>query len=158
MYESGAATLLRQSGNILDIAQAISQRSNRILGHVNQYRVHMLMKGLCRVTILCKPGLIVVTVRVACSGLCTTARFHVFDDHRCCLLRCPQELDCLRHCNLCPILFRHLSSLCPGTGECISSTTIFHDHLFKLAVRSDRLCILVSGFVAFCHRHAFAKK
>ena len=34
--QSDAATLLRQSGNILDIAQAICKRSNRVLGFVNQ--------------------------------------------------------------------------------------------------------------------------
>ena len=35
----GAATMLRQSGNILDIAKAICNRSNRVLGFVNQHRV-----------------------------------------------------------------------------------------------------------------------
>ena len=33
-----------------------------------------------------------------------------------------------------------------GTSECISATAIF-DCLYKIAVRSNRLCILVSGLV-----------
>ena len=58
----------------------------------------------------------------------------------------PKEPDCLRHHNDCPVLFDHLNSLWPGTGECISPTAILHD-LSQIAVRSDRLCILLSGLV-----------
>ena len=38
-----------------------------------------------------------------------------------------------------------LRALWPGTGECISPTAIFNDLLFKISVRSDRLCMLVAG-------------
>ena len=38
-------------------------------------------------------------------------------------------------------------SLWPGTGGCISPTTIFNDLLFKVAIRRDRPCILVSGLL-----------
>ena len=44
--QSGTASMIRQSGNILDIAQAICTRSNRVLGFVHQYRVHLLMMGI----------------------------------------------------------------------------------------------------------------
>ena len=63
-----------QSGNILDIAQAICTRSNRVLGFVHQYCVHM--KGFCRAANSCEASLIVGALRVACNGLCTAARFH----------------------------------------------------------------------------------
>ena len=44
---SGAATLLRQSENVLGIAQAVRSRSNRALGFVNKHRVHLLtVKGI----------------------------------------------------------------------------------------------------------------
>ena len=145
--QSGAATLLRQSGNILDIAQAICKRSNRVLGFVNEYRVHLLMKGLCRAANSYKPGFFVGAVRVACNGLCTVARFHTVDEHPGCILGCPEKSDFLRHYNCCPILFDHLNSLWPGTDECISPTAILNDLLFIIAVRSDRLCILVSGLL-----------
>ena len=46
-----------------------------------------------------------------------------------------------------PIWFHDLNSLWPGTGDCISPTAISNDLLFKIAVRSDRLCILVSGLL-----------
>ena len=46
-----------------------------------------------------------------------------------------------------PTLFESLCSLWPGTGECIPPTAIFTDLLFKIAVRSDRLCILVAGLL-----------
>ena len=36
-----AAAMLRQSGNILDIARAIWSRSHRVLGFVSQLRVHL---------------------------------------------------------------------------------------------------------------------
>ena len=35
----------------------------------------------------------------------------------------------------------------PSTGECICPTPVFNDLLFKIAVRSDRLCILLSGLL-----------
>ena len=55
-------------------------------------------------------------------------------------------------------LFDHLKSFWRGTGECISPANIFNDILFKIAVRSDRLCILVTGLLdAFCHCLQFAK-
>ena len=58
---------------------------------------------------------------------------------------CHEELDCIRHYNRCPTLFDSLCSLWLGTGECISLTFIFDDLLFKFAIRSDRLRILVTG-------------
>ena len=131
------------------IAQAICRRSNRALGFVNQHRVHLLMKGLCRAANSCKPGLIVFALRVACNGLCTAARFHTVEENLGCTLKCSEDLDCLRHCNRCPTLFDHLLSLSllHGTGECISPMPIFNDLLFKIAVRNDRLHILLSGLL-----------
>ena len=140
----GAATMLRLSGNILDIGKAICSRSNRVLGFVNLHRVHLLMKGLCRRANSRKPGLIVGALRIACNGLCTAARFHKAEDNLGCRLGCLEELDCLRHYNCCPILSNHLNSPWPVTKECISPKAIFNDFLFKIAVRVDRLCILVS--------------
>ena len=137
--------MLRQSGNILDIAKAICNRSNRVLGFVNLHRVHLLMKGLCRTANSRKPGLVIGALRIACSGLCTAARFHKAEDNLGCRLGCLEELDCLRHYNCCHILSDHLNSPWRGTSECISPTAISNDSLFKIAVRSDRLCILVSG-------------
>ena len=145
--ETDAATLLRQSGNILDIAQAICQRSNRILGHVNQYRVHMLMKGLCRVRHL-------VQTRSHC---------------RCCPRRMQRsmyhcQIPCFRRSSLLPRGVRRgtrlFTALQPLT--CFVSPSqlsvawhrrmhfhhgFFYDLLSKIAVRSDNLCILVSGLV-----------
>ena len=71
--QSSAATLLRRSDNVLDIAQASCARSNRALGFVNRHRVHLLMKGLCRTANSCKPDLIAGAVRGTCNGLCTAA-------------------------------------------------------------------------------------
>ena len=132
---SGAATLLRQSENVLGIAQAVRSRSNRALGFVNQNRVHLLTKGLCRAANSCKLGLIVSASRVAFNGLCTAARLHIVEENRACVLGCPEGLDCLRHCDFCRTLFDHLRSLWPGNDECIAPTTIFNDLLLKIAVR-----------------------
>ena len=43
--------------------------------------------------------------------------------------------------------FESFCSLWPGTGECISPWAIFNELLFKIAVRSDKLCILVAGLL-----------
>ena len=43
---SGAAAMIRQIGNILDIVSAICSRSNRALGCVRQHRVHALAMPL----------------------------------------------------------------------------------------------------------------
>ena len=83
--EPGAATLLRQSDNVLDIAQATCRRSNRVQGSVNQYPVHLLMKGLCRVANSRKLGLIVGALRFACNDLCTAARFHTVEENPGCI-------------------------------------------------------------------------
>ena len=154
--ESGAATMLRQSEKVLHIANATCRRSNRVLGFVKKYRVHLLMKELypsansCkfgRTANLCKPGLIVGALRVACDGLCTVARFHNADEHPGCILGALKDLIDCGIFNCCPTLFDHLNSLLPCTSECISPTAIINDLLFKIAVRSDRLCILVSGLL-----------
>ena len=102
------------------------------------------MKGLCRTANSRKPGLVIGALRIACNGLCTAARFHKAEDNLGCRLGCLEELDCLRHYNCCDILSDHLNSPWRGTSECISPTAIFNDLLFKIAVRIDRLCILVS--------------
>ena len=130
--ESGSATLLRQSENVLGIAQAVRSRSNRALGFVNQHRVHLLTKGLCRAANSCKLGLIVGASRVACYGSCAAARLHIVEENRACVLGCPEGLVCgiVR----CGTLFDHLRSLWPGNGECITPTTIFNDLLLKIAV------------------------
>ena len=144
---SGAAALLRQSENIHDIVSAICSRSNRVLGFVHQHRVHSLMKGLCRTAISCNAGLNVGTQRIACNGLCTAARFHTAEENPGCILDCHEGFDCSRHYNRCPTLFDYFRSLWPGICECISPTAIFNELLFKLSVRSDRLCILVAGLL-----------
>ena len=79
--KSGAAALIRQSGSILDIATAICSRSNCAFGFVNQHRVLSLMEGRCRAAKSCKAGVVVVgALRIACSGLCTAARFHTAEE------------------------------------------------------------------------------
>ena len=81
---SGAAAMLRQSGNILDKAKTICSRSNRVPGFVYQHRVHLLMQSLCRTSNWCKPGLVVGALRIACNGLCTVARFHSAEENPMC--------------------------------------------------------------------------
>ena len=52
-------------------------------------------------------------------------------------------------------LFDSLCSLWPGTSACISPSAFFDELLFKIAVRSHRLCILVAdlfdAFVTACN-------
>ena len=50
----------------------------------------------------------------------------------------------MRHHSRCPTLFDYFLTLWPGTSACISPVAIFHVLLFKIAVRSKRLCILVA--------------
>ena len=119
--------MLRQSGNILDIARATCSHSNRVLGFVSQPRVHLLVKGPCRTANSCKPGLVVGALRIACNGLCTAARFHTAEDNPGCRLGCLEEHDCLRHYNGCPILFDHLNSFRPSTNS-----FLFINHLTDL--------------------------
>ena len=114
---------------------------------VNQHRVLSLMKGNCRTPHSCQAGLVVGALRVACNGLCTAARFLSADENPGCLLDCIEGLDCLRHDNQCPTLFRSLLAIWLGTGECISPTAILNDLLFNIALRIDRLCTLVSGLL-----------
>ena len=71
--QSGAVSLIRQSGSIRDIATAICSRSNCAIGFVNQHRV---VEGLCRAANSCKAGVVVGALRIACYRLCKAARFH----------------------------------------------------------------------------------
>ena len=91
-------------------------------------------------------GLIMGALRIAWNRLCLAARFHTAEVNPRCLLECHEGLNCLRHYNRFPTLFGYIRSLWPGASDCISPTAIFNDLLFKIAVRSDRLCILVAGF------------
>ena len=142
-----AAAMLRDSGNIFDMAKAICSRSNRALGFVKQHRVHLLMNGLCRVANSCKAALIVGASRIACNGLCTAARFHTVEENPECLLGCHGGLDCFRHYKQCPhVVSPHLFALARHQRVYIT-TAIFNGLLFKIAVRSDRLCILVAGLL-----------
>ena len=60
---------------------------------------------------------------------------------------CHEVLDCTRHGSRFPTILESLCSLWPGTGEGMSPTAVFNDLLFKIAIRSDRLCILVAGLL-----------
>ena len=93
----------------------------------------------------CKNGLIVGVLSVACHGLCTAARFHTTEENPGCILGSLKVLIACGIKNCGPTLFDHLRFLWPGTGECISPTDIFNDLLSKIAVRRDRLFILVAG-------------
>ena len=144
--QPGAAALISQSGSTLDIATGVCSCSNCVIGFVNQHRVLSLMEGPCRTANSCKAGKVVGASRIACDG---------WSVHGCqiphnpgCFLGCHEGLDCIRRYNRCPTLFESLCSLWPGTGECISPTAIFNDLLFKIAFRSDRLCILVAGLLS----------
>ena len=103
------------------------------------------MEGLCRTAKSCNAGLVVGALGIACYGLYTAARFHTAEENPGCLLMCHDGLDGIRHYNRCPAFFKSLCSLRPGTGECISPRAFFNELLFEIAVRSDRLCILVAG-------------
>ena len=80
--------MIRLSGNILDIVPAICSRLSCALGFANQHRDHSITKGLCRTANSCKAVLIVGALRIACSGVCTAARFHAAEENPGCLLRC----------------------------------------------------------------------
>ena len=113
------------------------------------------MEGFCRTANPCKAGLVVGALRIACNGLCTAARFHMAEENPGCFLRRHDGLDCIRHYYRCPALFESLRSLWLGTSECIAPTAMFNELLFKVAVRSDRSCILVAGlFNAFVTAHS----
>ena len=56
-------------------------------------------------------------------------------------------LDRIRYYSRCPALFDSLRSLWYNTSECVSPSATFNDLLFKIAVRSDMLCILVAGLL-----------
>ena len=154
--ESRAATLIRQSGSILDIATAVCSRPNSAIGFVNRHRVLSLVERLCRTTNSCKAGMVVGALRIAYNGLCTAARFHTAEENPGCLPGCHEVLDCIRHSNRSPTRFGSFRFLWPSTGECISPTAIFNELLFKIAVRSDRPCILAAGlldaFVTACNQ------
>ena len=92
-------------------------------------------------------------ISIACTSswrVFAAARFHTAEKCSGCILGCLEGFDCFRCYVSCPTLFDHYHSLWSGTGECISLTAIFIDFLVKIAVRSDRHCILVSGLL-----HAF---
>ena len=105
------------------------------------------MNGHCRTASSRKAGLIVGGLRIACNGLCTAARSHTAEEIPGCLPGCHDGPACMRDYNRCPALFESLCSLWPGTGECISPTAIFNEVLFQIAVRSNRLCMLVAGLL-----------
>ena len=140
----GAAALTRHSVNILDVATALCSRYNSSIGCVNQHRVLSLMESLCRGASTCKVGNVVSALQIACNGLCTAARFHSAEENTGCLsgvlrwARLHSALQSLPH--PCQILTFPLA----WHRRMHITTAILNDLLFKIAVRSDRLCILVA--------------
>ena len=137
--------MLRQRVNELGIANADCSPAESVSGFVSQHRVHLLMQIVCLTSNSCRRGLIVGALRIACNGLYTAARLHNDEDDPGCRLGCTEEQDCLRHFNACPVRFDHLNSLWPRVAESTERTVIFTDLWFKIAVRSEKLCILVGG-------------
>ena len=129
---SGAASMIRQSGNLLDIASAICSRSNCALRVFNQHRALSLTQGLCRTANTCKAGLIVGALRIACNGLCTAARFHSAGENSGCLFGCKDRiaLGITLNVLLCSGPFS-LPAL--ATVHVSLSAAIFNDQLFKIA-------------------------
>ena len=64
--------------------------------------MHLLRNGLCRTANLCKAGLIVGALRVACNGLPTAARFRTAEENPGCNSGCSEGLDCLWYFYRCP--------------------------------------------------------
>ena len=134
-----ACCVKRDSGQ--GVVNAICSRANRVLGFVSGHRIKSLMQAFCRTANSCRPGLIVGALRIACTGLCTAARFH--DDE----VR-SVGLAAWHGATVCgSLLFNHLDSLWPGVTDWIGRSSIFTDLLFTIVVRSDKLCILVAGFL-----------
>ena len=109
------------NNNVLGIAQVVCKRLNRALDFVNQHRVHLLMKGLCRAV-----SHLMVCARLPCSPLSKKIAHASWD---------ALKVLIAWHCNRGATLFDHLRSSWPGNGECMTPTTIFNDLLLKIAVR-----------------------
>ena len=108
--QSGSATMIRQSGNIIDIATAICSRADCVLGFLNQHRVHSLMKGFCRTTQLVQSW----SYRGRpedCLQWPVGARFHTAEGNPGCLIRSATGLNCLRHYSRCPTMFDYFLTI-----------------------------------------------
>ena len=86
------------------------------------------MRGLCRTTNTCEAGLIEGALRITCNGLCTAVRLYSAVEHPGGSFKCGEG-----------------QALAPTNA--ISPSAILNDLLFKIAIRSDRLCIPLSWFV-----------
>ena len=148
--QSGVSAMLRQSVNGLDVSSAMCSRSNCALG--------FCQSASCPFTYERRQSDGQPAANRPYRGR-TTYPLH-FPVHSCQVpysdenpgffLECCEGLDCSRHHNQYPTLLRSLVAIWPGTGESISPSAIFNGFLFKVAIRSDRLCTLVS-----CSKHAF---
>ena len=139
--------MVRQSGNIFDIPTDTCSRSSCTFGCVNQQRVHslILMAFVGRPTRAKLVSSLAprASLATACARLPGFTRLKKILDASWGATRSSiaygiriDALPCSTPCAL---------SGPAGTGECISPTSIFNDLLFKNAVLSDRLCILMAG-------------
>ena len=129
---------------VIVVVSVTSPRSDSAIGFVNQHRVLSLMEGLCRTADTFNAGIIVGALRIVCNGLCTASRFHTAEENLGCLLGCHEGLRYIRHYNRCPTFSIPYvpCGLTPTNARC--PRRFSNDLLFKIAVRSDRLCILVA--------------
>ena len=145
--------MIRQSGNILDIAQAICTRSNRVLGFDHQYRVDLLMMGSCRT------GQLVQKAVFFFRG-CTTCRLQ-WPVHSCqgsiLLTKIPAaSWDAGKGLDK---ALQSMSYFVPLPSRSLAwhrrmhfSHGYLHDLLFKIGLRSDRLWHpRVPSFTRFRH-------
>ena len=116
-----------------------STRACRTLGDVSRQRVGALW-GVCHSAKSCRRGLVGGVLRVICNGICT-ARFHFDQDEQRCRVGCSDEVECTR-------ALQRLPTTLPTCRILLGSwDAIWHDTIFKMWNRRNRLCILGTGLI-----------
>ena len=128
-------------------SHVISTRASNIFGPARRHRISQ--KTFRKASRATRPGPVVAAMRILCTGVCTSRRFHrVAEEHEgFCRLGCVSQLDCLRHYNPCPRLAAILSAIWRHADSVIHPHAPLYDVLTRVTCRCDQHCVLALGFV-----------
>ena len=136
-----------------DFAGLLACRASKALGPISCHRVADILPHMKSVSRASRPGLLVGFLRILCSGLFTSQRFHTDEHDHTCRIGCPDEPDSLTHYNECPRLYNIFISFWRH-ATILPQRNFLRDLIIRVFLRSLQYGIVVLGFLdAFVYAH-----
>ena len=133
--QQDATTLLCSTIQEGDFACTRAGRASNVLGPVSRHHLSQILPMMCNAS-RARSGLAVGALPVLCNGLCTSRRFHLENDDQHCRRGCPDEPECLSHCNRRPRLHDAFKKTWRNAGFRLRGDLLLHDLFTQALLRS----------------------